>query len=78
MQTKTLFSPHFLDTRLETMPEWQDDPHGVFEEIRALWQKARKFGDKWNEAQTEDEFVKPVLAVLGWEFIVLPKNTAGG
>ena len=45
--------------------EWATDPLPVFETVRRLWQQARASGNTWNEAQTEQEFVKPVLEVGG-------------
>ena len=78
MQTKTLFSRHYLEHRLPDHPEWSEDPRPACEAVRALWEKARQHGDSWNEAQTEDEFVRPVLEALGWSFIVQPKSHAGG
>ena len=78
MQTKTLFSRHYLEHRLPDHPEWADDPRPAFEAVRGLWQQARQYGDAWNEAQTEEEFVKPVLGMLGWSFIVQPKAHSGG
>ena len=50
----------------------------AFDAVRLLWQKARRYGEAWNEAQTEDEFVKPVLAVLGWSYIPQVKNSRSG
>jgi hypothetical protein len=75
---KSLFSLHYLDTRLPAQPEWQEDAQPAFAAVHALWQKARTYGDAWNEAQTEDEFVKPVLELLGWHFIVQAKSTKQG
>ena len=63
---KSLFSQHYLETRLPGHPEWAEDPQAAFDAVQALWHKARQYGQTWNEAQTEDEFVKPVLAALGW------------
>jgi hypothetical protein len=77
MQTKTLFSNHFLQTRLPSVPEWNDDPQLILESVRVLWQKARQHGEHWNEAQTEQDFIKPILAVLGWTFMVQPKSKKG-
>ncbi len=74
MQAKTLFSSHYLETRLPEHPEWREDPRPVFDAVRALWQKAQKYGDSWNEAQTEQEFVKPVLDILGWAYVVQAKS----
>jgi hypothetical protein len=73
MQTKTLFSSHYLTTRLPGHPEWTADPRATFETVRALWHKAQQYGQHWNEAQTEQEFVRPVLEALGWAFVVQPK-----
>jgi len=41
--------------------------------VRALWHKAWQYGQHWNEAQTEQEFVRPDLEVLGWAFVVQSK-----
>ena len=78
MRNKTLFSNHFLDTRLAGMPEWSEDPLPTLQRVRALWQKASQYGETWSEAQTEDEFIKPVLEALGWSFIVQAKAGRGG
>lgn len=78
MQTKTLFSPHYLETRLPQHPEWADDPTPAFDTLRALWEKAQQFGATWSEAQTEDEFIKPALTALGWTFTVQPKSKHAG
>ncbi len=78
MTNKTLFSPHFLENRLPQLPDWEADVRPAFEQMRTLWAKARQFGDNWNEAQTEQEFVQPALALLGWEFIVQAKSLRSG
>jgi len=78
MQTKTLFSQYYLETRLPQHAEWSEDPAPVYEVLRALWHKAQQFGETWSEAQTEDEFIKPALTALGWEYIVQPKAKHAG
>lgn len=62
------------------MPEWQEDPRPVLEQVCGLWRKARQQGDAWNEAQTEREFIQPVLDLLGWRdhYIVQPKSVRSG
>lgn len=62
------------------MPEWQEDPWPVLEPLRRLWQKARQQGEAWNEAQTEREFIQPILDLLGWRdhYIVQPKSLRSG
>jgi len=78
MQAKTLFSQHYLTHRLPDHPEWKEDPRPAFDAVRDLWRKARQSGDFWNEAQTEEEFIKPVLRLLGWSYIVQTKTGKGG
>lgn len=70
MQTKTLFSHHYLENRLPNLPEWREDPRPAFDAARALWRTAREQGQHWNEAQTEEAFIKPMLDLLGWSTIV--------
>ena len=74
-QSKTLFSRYYLDHRLSEQPEWSEDVLPTLEKLRELWKKAARFGDKWNEAQTEREFIQPILEIMGWSLIVQP--TAG-
>ncbi|MGC9393267.1 MAG: Eco57I restriction-modification methylase domain-containing protein [Anaerolineae bacterium] len=78
MQTKMLFSQHYLETRLPQHAEWNEDPAPAYEALRALWDKAQQFGETWSEAQTEDEFIKPALTALGWAFTVQPKSRHAG
>jgi len=75
---KSLFSQHYLQARLPEHGEWGADPRPVFETVRALWERARALGGSWNEAQTEQEFVKPVLDALGWSYIVQVKAQRRG
>lgn len=50
MQTKTLFSRHFLENRLADQPEWNEDAVPALEHMRQLWNKADRYGHTWNEA----------------------------
>ena len=75
---KSLFSHHYLESRLPSQAEWVEDPRPVLTQVQILWQKAQQLGPAWNEAQTEDEFIKPLLAALGWSFIPQAKNTKNG
>lgn len=78
LSSKRLFSRHYLEHRLADHPEWGEDPRTTFAQVRDLWQTACRYGGTWNEAQTEEEFVKPALKALGWAFTVQPKSTKGG
>ena len=75
---KSLFSQHYLETRLPALPTWAADVQLHFKQVQALWQRAQHFGPTWNEAQTEAELVKPLLDLLGWHTIVQAKSTHGG
>lgn len=75
---KSLFSLHYLETRLPGHPEWAEDAQTAYAAVGALWQKAQQYGVARNEAQTEEEFIKPVLAVLGWSYIPQAKNRRNG
>ncbi|MDO8683190.1 MAG: TaqI-like C-terminal specificity domain-containing protein [Armatimonadota bacterium] len=64
-----LFAKHYLDNRLPEIPEWQN-PDGIEEAFRAILeiynQKSASLTNA-NEAQTESDFVRPVLGVLWGE-----------
>jgi len=78
MQTKTLFSQHYLQNRLVDHEEWKEDARPTFEAVRALWEYAREHGDTWNESQTEQEFIQPMLELLDWSYLVQPKAHQAG
>jgi hypothetical protein len=75
---KSLFSLHYLETRLPDLSEWQEEAAPLCAALQTLWRKAQQLGANWNEAQTEDEFVKPVLELLGWSYIPQVKNRSRG
>ena len=41
---KSLFSEHYLETRLPGHSEWAEDPQPAFDAVQALWHKARQVG----------------------------------
>ncbi|MFZ1505331.1 MAG: hypothetical protein WAV74_00950 [Anaerolineae bacterium] len=49
---KSLFSQHYLQTRLPEHAEWTADPRPVFDTVAGLWERAHTLGASWNEAQT--------------------------
>ena len=75
---KSLFSQHYLATRLPDLPAWQEDLRQQFTAVQTLWKRAQQLGANWNEAQTEEEFVKPLLDLLGWLHIPQAKSNRGG
>jgi hypothetical protein len=69
---RQLFSDHYLDAVLPTRPEWAAlaaEAAPVMARIAALF---AAFTASDNEAQTEQELVRPVLAALGHTFEVQP------
>lgn len=47
---KSLFSQHYLATRLPDQPEWQEDSAVPLTALSTLWQKAQRYGTNWNSA----------------------------
>ncbi len=65
-----LFSDYFLNETLPKQIDWQaltSEARSVMEKITAIWQKFEPSGI---EAQTERDFVQPVLDVLGHTYEV--------
>ena len=67
-QNRGLFSDHYLKERLPEQEEWKVDSRlAIFrDELLALYQAKKSILSYLNEAQTEDEFIKPVLDLLGY------------
>jgi hypothetical protein len=76
--SKSLFSLHYLATRLPDYPEWREEVAERFAAVGKLWRMAQEFGASWNEAQTEKAFIQPVLELLGWHYIVQTKSMKHG
>jgi hypothetical protein len=70
-RTKNLFSRHYLETNFKDPkfnPSWDkvgDESALAFKEIKELWIKKTKILGKLKESQLEDEFIRPVLKILG-------------
>jgi N-6 DNA Methylase len=68
---RKLFSDHFLRELLPTWPEFTDpDPTLLLQDLAGIWDRERPGLAVANEAQTEERFIKPVLARLGFAFTV--------
>jgi type I restriction-modification system DNA methylase subunit len=66
---KPLFSSHYLEHRLVDSAEWNLDARPTFEALQQLYQRKKALLSSLNEAQTEEEFIKPVLEILGFSYI---------
>jgi len=67
--SKPLFSQHYLTRRIQEHPEWSEDVAAPFEQLRALYEQKREILPTLNEAQTEAEFIRPALEILGFAYI---------
>ncbi|MDB9468019.1 Eco57I restriction-modification methylase domain-containing protein [Dolichospermum circinale] len=66
---KPLFSQHYLDYRIQELPEWQLDLKAEFADLKNLYLSKKAILATLNEAQTEDIFIKPALEILGFKYI---------
>jgi hypothetical protein len=73
---KPLFSRHYLEHRLPECPEWREDGGAVLAALQDLFSRKKVLLPTLNEAQTETEFIQPVLEILG--FSVIPQVTTRG
>ena len=66
---KPLFSQHYLDYRIQELPEWQLDIKAEFAALKNLYLSKKPILATLNEAQTEDIFIQPALEILGFKYI---------
>ena len=67
-QNRGLFSDHFLVARLPQWKEWKTDETLIAfrEKLLSLYESKKPILPQLNEAQTEKEFIQPVLDLLGY------------
>ncbi|MGQ9584128.1 MAG: Eco57I restriction-modification methylase domain-containing protein [Anaerolineae bacterium] len=66
---KSLFSQHYLQHRIQEHPEWQEDVSEPLARLQALYDQKKSLLPTLNEAQTESEFIRPILEALGFAYI---------
>ena len=66
---KPLFSQHYLQYRIQASPEWQVNLAADFQKLKKLYISKQDLLPTLNEDQTEEEFIKPVLKLLGFSYI---------
>ncbi|MFM7364029.1 MAG: hypothetical protein ACKO11_05910, partial [Cuspidothrix sp.] len=66
---KPLFSQHYLTYPIQELPEWQLDITSEFEQLNKLYLAKKAILPTLNEFQTEEEFIKPALEILGFKYI---------
>lgn len=70
---RNLFSDHYLAAGAREHPEWHEEVDGAWSHALELYAATRDRLPRLNEAQTEEEWVRPILArVLGWSYSVQP------
>ncbi len=70
INNKDLFSTHYLAERAPKSDLWESktDIKEKFKEIKEEYEKEKDNFEHYNEAQLEDNFIKPVLEILGRTF----------
>ena len=74
VKNQSLFSNYYLDSLIVEQPQWTDTPdiESDYAAIKALFDAVAPNAEGFNEAQTEHEFIQPVLEQLGHTFEVQP------
>ena len=74
VKNQSLFSNYYLDSRIVEQPQWADTPdiESDYAAIKALFDAVAPNAVHLNEAQTEHEFIQPLLEQLGHTFEVQP------
>lgn len=77
-----MFSENFINNVLDETENsflrehWDSWQEGSFEKIylqlKELWNEKRELLPGYKESQLEEEFIKPVLKLLGWDYLVQP------
>lgn len=70
-RNRKLFADGFLTERLPEWPEFEGfDATPLRNELAAIWTRERDGLPTANEAQTEERFIQPILAALGFPYTV--------
>ena len=74
VKNQSLFSNYYLDSRIVEQPQWAQTPNieSDYAAIKALFDAVAPNAAHLNEAQTEHEFIQPLLEQLGHTFEVQP------
>lgn len=73
-KNSNLFSNHYLEKLVIDNPEWRKaEPKEAFASIKELYQRKARALENYNESQLEENFIRPVLRILGHYFGVQGK-----
>lgn len=78
-QNRNLFPAHFFEDRLPDWPEYaQLETSELLNTLAALWDRERELLPTFNEEQTEDRLIRPILAALGFQYTARPNVPVAG
>jgi hypothetical protein len=68
-ENEDLFSRHFLEERIQKLPEWECDEEAreAFNQIKAIYDGNEEFLKKCNEKNLRKEFINKVLDIIGFQ-----------
>ena len=74
VKNQSIFSNYYLDSLIIEQPQWADTPNieSDYAAIKELFAAVAPNTEHLNEAQTEHEFIQPLLEQLGHVFEVQP------
>ena len=74
VKNQSIFSNYYLDSLIIEQPQWADTPNieSDYAAIKELFAAVAPNAEHLNEAQTEHEFIQPLLEQLGHVFEVQP------
>lgn len=71
-----LFSQHFLENKVPTDQHWSEineNSGKAYEQIKNLYHKYADSIETWDEDQLENDFLRPILGILGHYYDVQPR-----
>ena len=74
-RNSNLFSNHFLEKLVQESPEWREKEGlaEAFLAIKDLYERKARVLENYNESQLEENFIRPMLRILGHHFGVQGK-----
>jgi Alw26I/Eco31I/Esp3I family type II restriction m6 adenine DNA methyltransferase len=73
-KNSNLFSNHYLEKLVKDSAPWREaEPGEAFAQIKELYQRKAHVLENYNESQLEENFIRPVLRILGHYFGVQGK-----
>jgi hypothetical protein len=73
-KNSNLFSNHYLEKQVMDSAKWREaKPGPAFSAIKELYERKARVLENYNESQLEENFIRPVLRILGHHFEVQGK-----